>query len=114
MIKAPKTKPFSVREAKHVARRYEHDFDRNITGAERLVALAEAGRQESACVVIGESAKFCSSQNNYTNTVVLVNETTFPIPPDGKRSGTELSRLANNSFVLLTPKAAAIFLGENR
>ncbi len=109
-----KTKPlpFSVKDAKHIARRYEQDFPKNTTGAERLVALAEAATKEKACAIIGVSAKFCSSYNRYQNNVVLVNQTKFTIPPGGKRSGTELSRLTNNPFVLLTPEAAAVFLGE--
>lgn len=112
MNRTPKTKAFSVTEARHIARRYEQDFPKTETGAERLVALAEAGQQERACVVIGESTKFCSSQNGYKNTVVLVNEGKFSIPAQAKRFGTQLSRLSNNPFVLLTHKAAAHFLGQ--
>lgn len=109
-----KTKPlpFSVKNARHIARRDNNDFQKNTTGAELFVALAEAGAQEKACVVIGVSPKFCSSYNRYENTVVLVDQTKFTIPPGAKRSGTQLSRLTNNHFVLLTPEAATDFMGE--
>lgn len=100
---------FSIGNARHVLRPDPGQFGSTATGADIMLAAAQMGKTEKACVVIVNHQRFNASATGYDGRIILVNSERMSVPPEAKMPGTELGR-RKSQFIPLRPDFAKEFL----